>query len=180
MCCVTLNSCQDLFRFVYFLMAWVHSRQYWYPALTPQLRPGGCVCACACVCARVLDLHHRLLFFSSAAPKDRLTTSHFLCQTGFSFSTEWQNKQECCRKDCGVSSTRVHGKWNTGYYLVLNRHFWAAVQFSFLMSKNHFPLLLFPGNLQARAALWPEPGGGKTADGDKNNLGCVSSKRHTL
>lgn len=50
-----------------------------------------------------LDLQHSLLFFFSASPKDRLTTSHFFCThtpsasglcrplTGFSISTKWLN-----------------------------------------------------------------------------------------
>lgn len=108
--------------------------QVWYPSVTPSALSGlqpaaGCLFTgeagqwstwtrpepvptpSACGTPQLqLDLQHSLLFFSSAFPKDRLTTSHFFythththtCSepddsagilTGFSFSTKWQNSR---------------------------------------------------------------------------------------
>lgn len=46
------------------------------------------------------------------------------------FSTKWQDSRSA---EDSSTSTRVDGNWNTVYHLVFTRHFWATVQFSFLM-----------------------------------------------
>lgn len=126
-----------------------------------------------------LDLKHSLLFFSSASPKDRLTTRHFFCTRTRPLLLQQTAKQwECWRKGSS-SSTWVDGNWNTVYQLDFTRHFWATIQFSFLMQRNYFPLLLFPGNLKAWAAL-ARTFRKTAADWDKNNYSSICLPRDTL
>lgn len=89
------------------------------------------------------DLHHSLLFLSSASPKDTWTTIHF-----FSAHSWLCRTLQTCSEAC---NTWVRGKWNSVCLSVHTAHFWASVQFSFFSPdvEKLFSLLWFPGNLRA-------------------------------